>query len=149
MKKYIRYMCIFAIILVVSNSTLTDTIKINVEKNNIYGQSGDQILEGIKKRDVFSGFSIRIECKNKKLLLLNLDFENSLIIDLNPSLVSVKEMVSKYIFDEILLRERESYTLDHKTETLDYDISWDYKYRYKTLNLDSDIDNSWILKIWT
>lgn len=149
MKKYIRYMCIFAIILVVSNSTLTDTIKINVEKNNIYGQSGDQILEGIKKRDVFSGFSIRIECKNKKLLLLNLDFENSLIIDLNPSLVSVKEMVSKYIFDEILLRERESYTLDHNAETLDYDISWDYKYRYKTLNLDSDIDNSWILKIWT
>ncbi len=147
MKKYIRYMCIFAIILVVSNSTLTDTIKINVEKNNIYGQSGDQILEGIKKRDVFSGFSIRIECKNKKLLLLNLDFENSLIIDLNPSLVSVKEMVSKYIFDEILLRERESYTLDHNAETLDYDISWDYKYRYKTLNLDSDIDNSWILKI--
>lgn len=142
-------MCIFAIILVVSNSTLTDTIKINVEKNNIYGQSGDQILEGIKKRDVFSGFSIRIECKNKKLLLLNLDFENSLIIDLNPSLVSVKEMVSKYIFDEILLRERESYTLDHNAETLDYDISWDYKYRYKTLNLDSDIDNSWILKIWT
>lgn len=140
-------MCIFAIILVVSNSTLTDTIKINVEKNNIYGQSGDQILEGIKKRDVFSGFSIRIECKNKKLLLLNLDFENSLIIDLNPSLVSVKEMVSKYIFDEILLRERESYTLDHNAETLDYDISWDYKYRYKTLNLDSDIDNSWILKI--
>lgn len=149
MKKYIRYMCVFAIILVVSNSTLTDTIKINVEKNNIYGQSGDHILEGIKKRDVFSGFSIRIEYKNKKLLLLNLDFENSLIIDLNPSLVSVKEMVSKYIFDEILLRERELYTLEHNAETLDYDISWDYKYRYKTLNLDSDIDNSWILKIWT